>query len=314
MKHARPLLVLAACAAPHPTTSPPESRSPHPAKDASGPLGVLLAKRSGDVSISLDGESLYQTGTGPVLISRDRGRTFQPWTAGKDLCAGWVRATTDHLVYATAAICSDTDVQRHEDELYVSEDDGATWKKRDRKPQYIRGVDGRSLYGECYDGTKDYFCASGDAGATWQPLTTPAAGGTVFAAEKILTFSHDDQIERSTDRGATWRPLISGVADVRALLSDGTLLGETTCGVYRSAGGPWEKVFGLDECRLEIFAAGAQACAVVDDHSVFASPDGGASWRPVDLPITKDLRYDCLPDGDRVLVSGEAGLVAAPFP
>src|SRR5438045_1676738 len=94
------LLLLAACAPPPraPLSNAPTRPAPM--------LGKLLDKQSSQVAVV--GDTIYVGGSGPLMISHDRGLTFAPWTEDPALCeSGFVAAGA--TIYAIAARCSKTD-------------------------------------------------------------------------------------------------------------------------------------------------------------------------------------------------------------
>nr|HEX4317754.1 hypothetical protein [Kofleriaceae bacterium] len=319
-------VVAAACT--HGRTAPPPlplaNVQPEPAIPAP-PLGELLAKATSRV-LAID-DRLYAVGSGPVLISRDRGATFAPWSAPANLCASMVVGAGTHL-YAVAARCSATDVRTSPDELYRSFDGGDTWDDVGLTTAILRGVDARDprvVYADTSCGSSNrQLCRSDDAGVTWQPMTVPAASpayamltGRLFVADTGSLFYAPPrdtryELDRSDDRGATWRAVVTADAPadlaIEAVLADGSLVGQDLdhCRIVRSvSGGPFTTVLEPATCEpgTAIAGTGMYACAVIADDQVMASRDSGATWRAVAMPPRgQALRYACYATRDRVLV------------
>lgn len=315
---------------------PAPDQAPAPHRAPAGPAARILDRPSAHVAAI--GTSVFVDGSGPLLISRDRGATFAPWAADPALCVrDFVAARGGGTLYAIAVICSETDVQTNPDHLFRSTDDGATWADLGTTGAMLRGVDARdprALYadGVCASAGP---CRSDDGGATWHALTVPAASpkyaslqGSLFVADDGLYYAppRDTGYElfRSRDRGASWQVALRdptrGSVAVGAVLDDGTVLGQNLdgCAFERSvSGGGFTHALEPVECEPGMYVGGrgAVACAVLGDDRIVTSNDHGATWHDVAMPPRGDaLRYTCVVDGDRVLVAAGDGLYAAPAP
>jgi hypothetical protein len=309
----------AAPAAHAPIVNSPPPRPPRPP-------AAMLDTRPADEVIAI-GDDVFVDGSGPILVSRDRGKTFAPWTAGANLCVREFVAARG-MIYAVAPICSETDVQTHGDHFFRSTDDGATWTDTGGIDAILRGIDPRDPKVVYADGPcgHDDTCVTVDGGDDWRAIAFPApAHDTLFvggdgALYVSATRAGGAELDRSDDRGAHWRAVVKGTAPwLGAVLADGTLLGQSAaCGIARSAGGhEFTIAMRAESCEPGMFvggASGTSACAVLEDDKVVASNDSGATWQPVETPPHKDLRYRCAIVGDRVLVTGGDGLLSAPVP
>ena len=324
------VLAVAACgSAAAPTKIKPPISSGPPAPHPPRAPAAMIDTRPAD-HVVVDGDDIFVDGSGPILISRDRGKTFAPWSAGPNLCVRQFYGARG-TIYAVAPICSDTDVQTHGDHFYRSTDDGATWTDLGATGAILRGVDSRDprvVYADGGPCGHDEVCRSDDGGATWHAVVFPAAShGTVFIGDDGAIYvpvprPAGTEIARSDDRGAHWRAAVPAPAGsdpwLGAVLADGTILAsDGICDIVRSTGGhPFTITPEADACEPGHFLGGhgTTACAILADDRVIASNDGGATWLPVATPAHKDLRYGCAVADDRVLVTGGDGLLSAPVP
>jgi hypothetical protein len=282
---------------------------------------VLIDARASDHVVVL-GDDVFVDGSGPLLVSHDRGKTFVPWTAGQNLCVRDFVAAHG-TIYAVAPICSETDLQTNADHLYRSIDDGASFTDLGETNAMLRGIDPRDpriVYADGPCGQDD--CVTEDGGASWRTLALPGKDHALSVFDGVLYVRAGAEIDRSDDRGAHFLAVVTDPnVDfwLSAVLADGTLLGVdgSACAIERSVhGGAFTQPLHPASCEpgMDVSGNGTDACAVLADDVVVASHDGGATWLTVATPAHKKLRYRCTIAWDRVLVSGEEGLLSAPVP
>ncbi len=305
------------------------------------------------VELAQVGDALYVQGSGPIEISRDRGKTFAPWSVDSAPCAsGMVVAAT--TLYVIAAPCSTSDLKTDPDTLWRSSDAGATWRAVGTTGAILRGadpLDPRVVYADDV-GARNLPSRSDDGGSTWHDLRVPLPSpkyamleGDLFVADDGALFyspPRDDryELDRSDDRGVTWHVVISDPhpADIAiaAVEANGAVIGQDVdhCAIMRSVGGhAFYQVFKPATCEpgTSLSGRGHFACGVFGDDQVVASNDDGATWHVLALEhghfpytqITNDgqeikepatERYDCLATANRLLVTAADGLYEVAAP
>jgi len=140
-----------------------------------------------------------------------------------------------------------------------------------------------------------------------------------------LLLGSAEGLRSSADSGHTWEAVPGVSGGVLALLgsTDGQapLVAATSAGIYRGAdGASWQHVGDIPSGQLLALARGAQPAslyAAAADGHLFASGDGGATWRTLKsapVPVTTLAILPGAPDlllvgtdGQGVLASGDGG-------
>ena len=191
--------------------------SGHPSGDSTLPpaLGLIRSSDAGRTwqPVSQLGESDFHAlavsggvlvapifGQAQILVSRDGGRNFEPRVAPMALVDLDVAPDDPKRWVGTSA-----------QGIYVTTDEGKTWRQRDPTPNVrLAWATPQELYRIDPGGPVK---VSGDGGETWQDKGSTGgepqalsvdAEGTLFAAARNGT------VQRSDDDGATWRVIVKG--------------------------------------------------------------------------------------------------------
>ncbi|MBY9082425.1 hypothetical protein KIH86_27630 [Paenibacillus sp. HN-1] len=196
-------------------------------------------------------------GNGFLIGTSDAGHTFQTIYEGQ-----WSFSDIDFPdnVYGWAlASLEQGETGRY---LIATPDGGSHWKRLSDHPVTFGRVDfSDRLHGFAYDWAFVYYTS--DGGKTWSKLTTPAnTRGAYFASRSTgwaVTVAAGDgyRIMKTTNGGKTWKTTLKSSFD--------------------------------DPGYAEVYASGNQVWAVLyggfgmsqTSYSLYASGDGGASWRRV---------------------------------
>jgi hypothetical protein len=149
--------------------------------------------RAGDILVA----PLY--GQGQILLSRDDGKTFEPRVAPMAL-----------VDLAADPGDSKRWVATSESGIFVSEDEGKTWRQRDPTPNVrLAWHESGDLFRIDPGGPVK---VSGDGGETWEDRGS--TGGepqalTVDKAGALYAATLDGKVQKSEDGGKTWKPLVT---------------------------------------------------------------------------------------------------------
>lgn len=337
MKRLAVVTLVCACAAP--ATAP---AGPSNTRDVRAtPLGKLLDEPVHAIVVA--GDTLYATsGTGPLEISRDRGRTFAEWPLGQAVCANEVVAANNR-VYVEGAACQSS-IQTGATYLYRSDDAGRTWVSIGASNASLRAVDPRDpdvVYGQNVCGTT--MCRSEDGGRTWDAIAVGL--DTLYVGDDGTAYGTEANeagtvVKRSTDHGETWQDVVSlhdSALAVGAVLADGSLLALSPdlCEVDRlpAGAGKLERGYRVTEACSSIatlHGEGHTACVVFANDVVATTIDNAVHWRTLDLGhaafghadidpsgqgswIESNARYACVASADRLLIAADDGLYALPW-
>jgi photosystem II stability/assembly factor-like uncharacterized protein len=149
--------------------------------------------RSGDVLVA----PLY--GQAQILVSRDDGETFEPRVAPMAL----VDLAADPRDAKRWVATSETGI-------FVSEDEGRTWRQRDPTPN-VRLA---------WHATGDLYRidpggpvkVSSDGGETWQDRGSTGGEPQALAVDEagaLYAATLDGKVQKSADGGRSWTPLVT---------------------------------------------------------------------------------------------------------
>lgn len=209
------------------------------------------------------------------------------------------------LIYALVAAPDGKIFAARKTGLYISEDEGATWRDalvslRLESPLAVTAL-ALAPDSTLFAGIAGGVMTSLNAGQTWEGVLLPAPPPTISALSVspnfvndglIIAGTLDDGIYRSTDRGKTWSAGNFGLLDYRvlavAILPDQSLIIGTETGLFRSVNGgrSWQDVdfpyvFVLSVTR----APDGSVYAGTEAHGLYISQDGGITWASVALPF-----------------------------
>ena len=153
-------------------------------------------------ALSTSGELLVAPlyGQAQILVSRDRGRTFEPRVAPMALVDLAVDPGDPARWTGTS-----------EQGIFVSVDEGRSWRQRDPTPNVrLAWAQPEEFYRIDPGGPVK---VSSDGGETWQDRGS--AGGelqalTVDEQGTLFTAAFDGTVQRSEDAGRTWREIVPG--------------------------------------------------------------------------------------------------------
>jgi photosystem II stability/assembly factor-like uncharacterized protein len=242
---------------------------------------------------------LLATDRGGVLVSRDRGNSFEPSNNGFSArqITSYV-AEAQRPAYVYVGVVND----KESGGVFASENGGLSWV------QESAGLLGRDVFslGQASDGT--IIAGTGHGiyrlhGAIWSRvgdnsgLPVPEAGKEASATDlhKVQPLMAKQRVKRS---GKLIKPVTSQKASVgKAVKSfDGSvysiaqagdrLYAATSEGLLRSgtAGESWEQVDGLYPQGLQFVAVAQSTIVAADLKSMTLSADGGRVWATVPLP------------------------------
>ena len=263
---------------------------------------------------------------GRMVVVGDRGHVLL--SDGGDADWRQARVPTRSMLTAVSAVGERIWAVGHDAVILFSPDDGETWTRQHFDPE------GDSpLFDVWFGGGSHGFAvgayglvlATDDGGTTWTEVTidpqerhlyaiAEAPDGTLWIAAEY------GSVFRSGDRGATWTltttPYGGSFFGVLALRDGAVTIFGLRGHVYRSedAGATWTRIeSGTEATLLGGFELGDGMVVIVGlSGTVLVSHDGARSFaarsRPDRLGISAVLPLG----GERLLLVGEGGLVAAP--
>lgn len=165
--------------------------------DAQAPAGLAPAR-----ALVAGARRLYAAGEQGVFTSEDGGRNWR--RAGESL----PEAAAANVVVIRGT--GETVLALLQGAVWGSEDEGATWKRRDVAPGGAP-VDALAFDGGLWAAVQDRIYASSDGGATWGPVGNPLPernttirGIAAADAGKILVLTTHRGVMRSIDAGKAW--------------------------------------------------------------------------------------------------------------
>ena len=152
-------------------------------------------------------------------------------------------------------------------------------------------------------GDRGAIVLSDDDGKSWRAAQAPAAPlltAVAFDGDAGLAVGHDSIVLASRDRGETWSQAFAAPAEQRPLLDvlwrdaqHAIAIG--AYGAYyesADAGRTWtaRKVIPDDKHLNALVDAGGGRLVIVGEAgTILVSPDGGATWKPVESPYKGSL-------------------------
>jgi len=172
-------------------------------------------------------------------------------------------------------------------------------------------------------GDRGAIVLSDGDGKTWRAAQAPAAPlltAVAFLGDAGLAVGHDAVILASRDGGATWTQVFSAPADQRPLLDvlwrdDQHAIAIGAYGAYyesADAGRTWSarKVIPDDKHLNGIVDAGGGHLVIVGEAgTILVSPDGGATWKPVESPYKGSLFGAVVANDGAVVAFGLRGRI-----
>lgn len=183
--------------------------------------------------------------------------------------------------------------------VYRSSDDGQTWAEVDfaaGDQNHVQLVARGNALFALLDLATDVLLTSDDGGATWTPLTLPAANvGDLLVNDNVMVVTEDLLgLHRSTDGGQTWSEVSADLPQdlirrhsvgASAMIVQGMFLGQ----LFRSdddgvswkqidppfAGGNFDIPLGLSDGSATLYAAYSEN----DELALYRSVDDGQTWQ-----------------------------------
>lgn len=165
--------------------------------DTLAPAGAAPAR-----AIVAGTRRLYLAGEQGVFAGDDGGRTWR--RAGESL----PEAAAANLVVIPGT--KETILALLQGTIWASEDEGATWKRREVGTPGAR-VDALAFDGKLWAAAQNRIYASGDGGANWAPVGNPLPerdttirGIAAADAGKVIVLTTHRGVMRSSDAGKVW--------------------------------------------------------------------------------------------------------------
>lgn len=231
---------------------------------------------------------LYDNQQGGFYLSEDSGQTWR--ISNKGLLAG----DTDVYDIVTSGDGAQIWLNTRRS-VYVSTDRGASWTQTlrvaTRKLFHVRSEGGKKFLAWTDAGLYQALLLNGP----WKKVGELPIGATAMlpaaAQSGELWLVVGERIYRTTDRGVTWTEFLqTGISEIQQMVSYGErLLAATTHGLFLSTdeGKTWRRVreipgvaitsIVLDPSRPGHIYAADQLLG-----QIYASSDGGASWRKIE--------------------------------
>ena len=296
-----------------------------------------------EVMETQDGSLLVGTYRGGIFRSTDQGETWTNVGFENNVYIFKIIQISDGKIFASATFARNESQKDTQTGVFISEDDGLTWKVTSITVENIKGVFNPKSELIFASGTgENNFHRSADNGLTWStnvigiPDSIPVSA--IVDTKGILFASVGDPqdaartigggIYKSKDDGLTWTKSDDGISDNTKVsdiaLIENTLLVSTGYpinigdrGIFKSTdlGQTWKST-GLNDSQLRLLrtTSNGQLIAGSNVSSIFISNNKGNSWSQAGKGIENWSVFQVLENNNFLFASGESGIWRAAKP
>lgn len=298
------------------------------------PLEILVTE-SGTLLVGA-----YRNG---IFRSVDQGESWTRVGFENNIYIFKIIQTTDGKIFTSATFVSEGTPIDTQAGVFISEDDGLTWRQTSLTDENIKGVFNPTAGIMFASGTKENsFYRSDDNGQTWStnvngiPDSIPVSAmvdlnGTLFASvgdPQDAARTIGGGIYKSDDMGFTWSKSDDGISQ-KTKVSDLTIFENTLFastgypinignrGVFRSddLGQTWHPT-GLNDSQIRLLrtTSNQQLIAGSNVSSIFISNNKGKNWTQTGKEIENWSVFQVLESNNYLFANGESGIWRAAIP
>ena len=296
-----------------------------------------------EILVTETGNLLVGTYRGGIFRSEDQGASWTHVGFENNIYIFKIIQTTDGAIFTSATFTSEGAPEDTQTGVFISEDDGLTWKHTSITAENIKGVfNPKSGIIFASGAGENSFYRSLDNGLSWStndsglPDTIPVSAivelkGNLFASvgdPQDAARTIGGGIYKSEDDGLTWSKSDDGISQ-NTKVSDLTIVENTLFvstgypinigdrGVFKSDdfGQTWQPT-GLSDSQLRLIrtTSNQQLIAGSNVSSIFISNNKGKSWIQTGKEIENWAVFQIIENNNYLFANGESGIWRASIP